>query len=339
MGKNKKSKKSVVNSQPETKDEGVSITTKPVANSQPETKDEGVSITTKPVANSQPETKDQGVSITTHNDPTEELVEIMSKGPWKSVGKMLAAEPSTARFFSPESSRSARSPPRPTPEYLALASRPPIYLTFPQPLLVILDLNGTLLHRANRLAPHDFVPRPYLGPFISYILSCFSVMVWSSARPENVSSMCKKLFMPRQRRRVVQEWGRDKLGLNKYDYNRKVQVYKRLDTVWEDREIQSAHPSFVGGKQGFNAYWNSSNTVLIDDSRLKAASQPWSIVEVPEFKAMQMTKWNEGEGTLREVATYLEAMRWHADVTSFMREYPFVVGDRWGGRSPLDDHE
>jgi hypothetical protein len=56
--------------------------------------------------------------------------------------------------------------PKPTEEYLEQASLPPRRLTGPKKLLIVLDLNGTLLVRSNRGS--NYTPRPHVDEFLAY---------------------------------------------------------------------------------------------------------------------------------------------------------------------------
>ncbi|KAI9826888.1 MAG: hypothetical protein M1832_005827 [Thelocarpon impressellum] len=217
--------------------------------------------------------------------------------------------------------------PRALPAYLSQAGAEPVKLDVPQPLLLVLDLNGTLLFRPSRASPTSFRARPDLEAFVAYIMSSYSVMVWSSAKPQNVARMCDKIFSRQQRQCVVAEWGRDRLGLSAAQYNAKLQVYKQLEKVWRDAAIAAAHPCYGAG-----ARWDQSNTVLIDDSLLKAASQPHNILPVPEY----VGKPENGARPLREAVAYLEELSWYGDVSAFMRARPFAVGADWAGQAYVD---
>nr|GFD57168.1 hypothetical protein [Tanacetum cinerariifolium] len=84
-------------------------------------------------------------------------------------------------------------------------------------------------------------------------------MVWSSARPENVRTMCSNLFSEEQRAQLAAVWARDTLRLSPQAYDAKVQVYKQLSWVWNDTAVQATSPEK-------NQMWSQSNTVLIDDT-------------------------------------------------------------------------
>ncbi len=209
--------------------------------------------------------------------------------------------------------------PKPTSEYISQANVPPRKVGLPQELLLVLDLNGTLLHRSH--SQRTFVLRPNGDRFLKYLLAKHTVMIWSSARPENVAQMCGRLFKEDQRALLKAEWGRERLGLSAQQYNAKVQVYKQLTWVWACDAISVSHPRYAEGGR-----WDQSNTVLIDDSTLKALAQPHNLLEIPEFTggAAQMRL-----DLLRQVVGYLDELRWQQDVSSFMKRTPFRIDSGW----------
>lgn len=165
----------------------------------------------------------------------------------------------------PSSSRSARPPPRapmnmrdnrsvtppppqtPSASYLSLSEEDPSRIDNPASSrkLLVLDLNGTLLHRAphnprpkSRTAADDdrkrdrhgnFLPRlrpvhprPYMPAFRSYLFHSrtrewLDVMVWSSAQPHSVGDMVDKCFGERKDD-LLAVWARDTLGLSNDHY-------------------------------------------------------------------------------------------------------------------------
>jgi hypothetical protein len=169
-----------------------------------------------------------------------------------------------------------------------------------------------MLYRPDRKRPSHFVARQSTQLFLDYVFSKFQVMIWSSARPENVRLMCHQLFSDASRQRLIGEWGRDRMGLSPEDYNRRVQVYKRFEKVWADPSIQRRHPLSSSG-----ALWDQSNTVLIDDSVEKARSQPFNLVEVPEFTGQAESD------VLKRLAEYLDNLLMQTDVSAYIRQNPF----------------
>ena len=201
--------------------------------------------------------------------------------------------------------------PVPTKPYISCAETAATQLLLPQSLLVVLDLNGTLLYRTSRAT--NFVSRRGLERFLDYCFANHSVLIWSSARPPNVAGVCEKLFTSVQRGLLLGQWSRDTLGLTKDQYHQRVQVYKRLDTVWKNAAIQSRHPKVPEGGS-----WGQHNTVLIDDSALKAAAQPFNLIEVPTFVGDK----DPAEATteaLAQVISKLEELRAWDNVSSVIR--------------------
>ncbi|KAJ0413878.1 NLI interacting factor-like phosphatase-domain-containing protein [Aspergillus carlsbadensis] len=186
------------------------------------------------------------------------------------------------------SKRPIPKPPSATENYLHQSSLAPTSTSAPQPLLVILDLNGTLIFRKTRKFPPSFSRRVGLDDFLNTLIEKYKVMIWSSSQPPTVDAVCQKLFSEPKRKELVAEWGRDKLGLSKSEYNSKIQVYKTLDTVWSSKDVQAFYPKDEASKSNDNtpsagARWDQTNTILIDDSKLKAVSEPYNLIEIPEF--------------------------------------------------------
>lgn len=173
--------------------------------------------------------------------------------------------------------RQTKSPEAPTTtkEYDAEARQTPERLDAPKKLLVILDLNGTLLYRNRASATKKCYMRPGVTPFVQYLFDNHVVMVYTSATAPSATAMVNSFLHPNYRSKLAAVWARDKLDLTEEQYKSKVQVYKKLDKVWADVAIQQTAPT--GTK------WDQSNTVLIDDSKLKALAQPHNLLQVPEY--------------------------------------------------------
>jgi hypothetical protein len=203
--------------------------------------------------------------------------------------------------------------PQPKTGYLERANRIPEQLNDPQDLLLVLDLNGTLICRRSGKS-HKYKPRYGLNEFVNHICSSFHVMVWSSAQPDNVTAMCRKIFKGKHRDALLAIWSRDHLGLTSEQYKSKVQVYKDLDKVWNHFHVLGT---------GEPVKWGPHNTVLVDDSSTKATAQPYNLVKVPEFIPRQEAK----KDVLEQVAKYLDQLRWYADITTTIKREPFQYKD------------
>ncbi|OHE93182.1 phosphoprotein phosphatase [Colletotrichum orchidophilum] len=249
----------------------------------------------------------------------------MPKGP-----RGAAAAPHNRDKIIPPSAASGGVP-EPTPQYLQRASLPPTLLSTPRPILIVMDLNGTLLYRPNRRNATTFVERPHAKRFLQYCLDTFHVVVWSSAQPKNVQSMCDQLLLKggpgaanaqedsaSYRRRVLAVWGRDKFGLSDADFKLRVQVYKRLEMVWAQANVQAAHPDAAYGGR-----WDQTNTVLVDDSLEKARSEPYNLLRIPEF----FGDASEPGCVVPQVHDYLNQLCNQSDISAYMRTNPFKLND------------
>ncbi|KAI7206008.1 hypothetical protein KC352_g18214, partial [Hortaea werneckii] len=106
---------------------------------------------------------------------------------------------------------------------------------------------------------------------------------------------------------------RDKLHLTPAQYNQKVQVYKQLRWAWRDHIVSSSAPPSTGE-------WDQENTVLIDDSEEKAASEPYNLLKIDEYEG---TAEQDELDVLGQVVEYLEKLSRQSNVSAYMREHPF----------------
>ncbi|KAK4148227.1 HAD-like domain-containing protein [Dichotomopilus funicola] len=220
-------------------------------------------------------------------------------------------------LITPPSAQSGGVP-DPTAEYLEQAALPPANpLSKPQPLLVVLDLNGTVIYRkGHKKGSGQFSLRPFAQTFLELCLDRHHLVIWSSARPETVQAICTQLFSRVHRKRILAIWARDRFGLTTADYNLRTQCYKRLTRVWADPVIAGGHPRAAKGGR-----WSQANTVLIDDSIEKARSEPHNAVTLPEFNG----NVDEKPLVLELVAEYLQTLALQKDVSAYIRAQPFAV--------------
>jgi len=131
------------------------------------------------------------------------------------------------------------------------------------------------------------------------------------------------LFPSSQREKLAAFWARDKLGLTAEQLHMNTQTYKNLIPVWLDRTIQSTHPV---DQERWG--WDQRNTVLIDDSHLKAASHPHNLLLVPEFAKRDAAKEKLGpdverreEAILQSLISKLEELKYQTDVSRLIRQW------------------
>jgi len=196
--------------------------------------------------------------------------------------------------------------PQPTDDYLNQAVDDPVRATAPQRLLIILDLNGTCVYRGHSSSPG--IPRPHLQPFLKYLFEYHDVMVWSSAMPKNVNKMCRNIFTPEQFERLTATWTREDLRLGRLIAT-KIKGHKMLTWVWV-----ALNPH----KKDKTWWYDQTNTVLIDDTRLKAAAEPWNLLEVPEWDGH-----DQKDEILEKARKYIdENLRWTRDVSQYLHKHP-----------------
>lgn len=155
--------------------------------------------------------------------------------------------------------------------------------------LVVLDLNGVLVHRAyvgagqqahpvaegaspaSRVGAFDVTLRPNLIPFIDYLFRHFDVAIWSSATPENVRKTLFRVLGKRRCAKFVFIWSRN-----------------QCDAV--------PAPSFSAGTHGQQillskpfhrildeySQYTTDHIVIIDDSAQKYAGHP-NVFVVPSW--------------------------------------------------------
>lgn len=267
--------------------------------------------------------------------------------PFQNTRPMSTMAGGTGQRLTPNVQRQ-RSPtppvkvPLPTLQYTNQASLKP-EKTEKRPLLVILDLNGTLIYRKLRKFPPKFARRTGLDHFLAMLIENYKVMIWSSSQPPTVNAVCEQIFPGPMHDALVARWGRDKFGLTAGQYNKKLQVYKELHKVWAEANIQGAFPGnehlkdppaappssnplrknrkqklreAEAAKLPAGHRWDQTNTILIDDSKLKASSEPFNILEIPEFA----NDPNIDETKLfAKVLNRLDYLAHHDDVSKVLR--------------------
>lgn len=130
--------------------------------------------------------------------------------------------------------------------------------------LVVLDLNGVLLHTQRRpvKSPRkpDFVInnanyvylRPQVREFLQLAFQHFRVAIWTSRKRHNALPMVAKLLTESQHRQLLFLWTRDECIVNEQTYA-SIKSTKRL-------------------LQHFGDTWDASQIAIVDDSAEKMDS-------------------------------------------------------------------
>jgi len=187
-----------------------------------------------------------------------------------------------------------------------------VSLKDPLPKLLVLDLNGTLVYRDN--GKRDIILRPYMERFMRYIFdssNSFAVMVWSSAQPKNVDKMVRAAFGSYEKK-LVAKWTRKHLNLTDQDYYQKVETIKDLEKVWQELN-----------KNKSTTVWDQTNTILIDDSYVKAKFQPFNAIHLPDFDNERCKSRKDRE--LYNVIDYLKKLHNQSNVSAYIKNFPYTT--------------
>jgi len=222
--------------------------------------------------------------------------------------------------------RRTASPPAPavTEMYQAEANKSPVRVSEPRKLLVILDLNGTLVYRGKPASTGAIHVRPGVMNFLQYLFDNHVVMIYTSAISQSADRMVKHFMHPNQRSQLAALWARDKLDLSQAQFNSKVQVYKKLDKIWKDENIQKT--------AGEGRKWDQTNTILVDDSKLKALAQPHNLLQVPEYTKADIPKESHKkkgdkemnkiqQDIMKQLELKLEELKYQEDVSRLIRTW------------------
>lgn len=143
--------------------------------------------------------------------------------------------------------------------------------------LLICDINGILCHRVRRDPyPHlafresikkvsgtPVIPRPGLGEFLEFLSLHFCLAIWTSAKPKSAQLLVKAIIPESVRSKLIFLWAQN-------------QCQAKSQGDEEDVINNEQAAVFVKSlRRVYNRYplWNPNNTILMDDSKEKIASQ------------------------------------------------------------------
>ncbi|KAI9338203.1 HAD-like domain-containing protein [Obelidium mucronatum] len=227
-------------------------------------------------------------------------------------------------------------------------------------LLIVLDLNGTLIDRlakgpertlANRnpLCPKEpdltlngnkVFLRPYLDVFLQFLFDNFHVSAWTSATPKNSVPLVDFIFEPFGGAAPLDfVWDRTKCIIEPApgkEYN----SVKDLTRIWLDKSTRrNKSPSVASGEEdnveqeseefvNKEGIWNQHNTILVDDSASKSCRTPLNHLLIPTFSVgdLKMTRNCDEDTTLLSTVSYLKSMlESHSAATKSNPQKPWSV--------------
>lgn len=168
------------------------------------------------------------------------------------------------------------------PSFPSLAV-PIIILTKP---LLICDVNGFLCHRvrgdpypdipfresAKKVSGTFVIPRPGLDDFWEFLSLHFCLAIWTSAQPKNAQALVKALIPDHIQSKLIFVWGQSQCRMIQAQDDEGDSIDER-DAVFTKslNKVYSRYP-----------LWNSTNTLLIDDSREKIPTRDVGNVFCPQ---------------------------------------------------------
>ncbi|KAI8912682.1 NLI interacting factor [Gorgonomyces haynaldii] len=175
-------------------------------------------------------------------------------------------------------------------------------------ILVVLDLNGTLLCRIRKggdrklLSKNPFKPekpdhsisgtkiylRPNCRKFLGELFGMdhVQVAVWTSMQQQNADPLVEFVF-GKYRDRLLFVWYRPQCDGAPLDQQAKGKVRKPLGKIWD-----------------VYSEYNHKNTILVDDSKSKALDNPKNLYLVPEFE-LTSGKDHRSDTTLAKLIQFL----------------------------------
>lgn len=114
------------------------------------------------------------------------------------------------------------------------------------------------------------------------------------------------MFSAEQREKLVAVWARDTLGLSRRDYNSKVQTYKNLEWLWENKHLAKI-------KQ-----FSQKDTIIIDDSLEKVKQHPYNMIAVPEYD--EKGHLSKTDTALSVTKAYLKDLHTCSNVSAYIAE-------------------
>ncbi|KAF9594743.1 hypothetical protein IFM89_034726 [Coptis chinensis] len=197
----------------------------------------------------------------------------------------------------------------------------------PNRILLILDLNGVLVHIANKLElPLRFeadtfilgkaiIRKPFCDDFIKFCFERFYVGVWSSRKKLNLVRLLD-FIMPERRYQLAFCWDQSHCTtteLHTVDNIDKPVMLKEFIKLWDKDD-----PNLPWERREYN----ESNTVMLDDSSYKALFNSAHTAIFPTSYDFQ----NENDNSLGprgDIRMYLEGLTISKNVQKYIEQHPF----------------
>ena len=192
-------------------------------------------------------------------------------------------------------------------------------------VLLVLDVNGLLVHRSREKLPGlkaDLVhgrtwvyDRPHTDEFLSWALQRFTVGVWSSARADNLEPLVAHVFGPQRRKNLRFAWSQEQCTTD----GTVATKGGRGRTGNKPRFLKELSRLAAAG------HGTLTSTLLVDDDIYKAARNPPHTAVHP--KAFEATADSSDAGLSADAPLRLfldDLCSSRLPVPVFVKAHPFV---------------
>jgi hypothetical protein len=176
-----------------------------------------------------------------------------------------------------------------------------------------------------RIGNYHCYERRFAKDFLEWAHENFDVAVWSSAMPQNTMGIIDNVWGELKGKLafiLTQEHCTHVGSLKKDDGRRKPKFLKELSVVWEKFKDKG---------------YNSTNTLLIDDSPYKVERNPPNTAIHPTPFTTAMRDWEKGLSDTGALRTYLTRLLESDSIPSFVKSNPFFDEDDFDAGS-VDAH-
>mmetsp|Transcript_19004 Transcript_19004/g.47063 ORF Transcript_19004/g.47063 Transcript_19004/m.47063 type:complete len:341 (+) Transcript_19004:204-1226(+) len=140
--------------------------------------------------------------------------------------------------------------------------------------LLICDVNGILCHRVRvdpypdipyrestkKVSGTHVIPRPGLNDFWQFLSQHFCLAIWTSAKPKSAQALVKAIIPDHIQQKLIFVWAQNQCHIQSQDDSDPGDPIDERNAIFVKslNKVYSRYP-----------LWNSTNTLLIDDSREK----------------------------------------------------------------------
>lgn len=225
--------------------------------------------------------------------------------------------------------------------------------------LIILDLNGLLIHRIHKSEypkyKHLYVEqynlgtleqperkgtfavwfRPNVKQFISWLMDHFHVAIWSSVLKHNIEPIVDTLLQEQDERdRLLFWWNQEHCLVEDdptaADPKKAKSFYKCLSSVWDNVEIRER---WLSSQTDSNLNLED-HTLLIDDNKLKVRDNPkftaihprtWKLFELFDDNQQIRIFKDDILGNNGQLKKWLEGLlEWNGTVVEYVEKNPYI---------------